>query len=180
MAKWLEEEDEKLKKLCAQGLVFRDIGARIGRCKNSCISRARRLGVSNGHPSNCRSSTKISTKVLAVLKESDCGAATLDGKRAKRIAAKNLPDIAVAVAVKSVESLEPVTFLEREEQQCCWPLGDPRESSFRMCGNTLKTHSRYCDGHVKIGIQKRRVPKTIVEGRRDHRASSSPALSGWH
>jgi len=38
----------------------------------------------------------------------------------------------------------PVSLLKIEPDQCRFPIGDPREKSFRFCGEPAKAGSSYC------------------------------------
>jgi len=44
--KWTPEEDAELRRLRALDITFDDIGKRLDRSGNSCISRAQKLGLS--------------------------------------------------------------------------------------------------------------------------------------
>lgn len=190
MAGWTDDEDKRLIELCALGLVHREIGERIGRPRNSCISRARRLGVSNGRQTGSQQKRKPKAKTAPKSASKKpkgngtyfgvAGGLTKAELAARKVADKALPDVEASEEAKEVESPEPVTLLEREDHQCCWPIGDPRFDDFRYCGNETKDgHADYCEGHA--GVSRQGVPrrKKIVPDQRDQRAGQSSALQGW-
>lgn len=47
---------------------------------------------------------------------------------------------------------EPVTFMDRRHDQCCWPLGDPQDfETFRYCGAPHEREAAsYCAYHARI------------------------------
>lgn len=47
-------------------------------------------------------------------------------------------------------SSTPVSLLELRTGICCFPIGDPRESTFHFCGKPSKTGRQYCETHLEI------------------------------
>ena len=52
---------------------------------------------------------------------------------------------------------EPITIADLREDRCHWPLGDPRDDSFRYCGQPRLIDGRmpYCARHVEAAVQPR-------------------------
>jgi len=45
---------------------------------------------------------------------------------------------------------DPVTLLERRENQCCWPVGEPDGPDTLMCGHPVEELGKpYCEAHRK-------------------------------
>lgn len=192
MAGWTEHEDKELIRLCAAGLIHREIGKRIGRPKNSCISRARRLGISNGYQPGSAGrlapvvkSNGASPTIIASGKKSTSNHEAVFGHLGalsvrSRPTAKGCSDLDVSEQKKKVESPDPVTLLEREDHQCGWPLGDPRDADFRYCGNKKRVgHTNYCEGHATVSTRPVPRRRNIIPESRDQRAVQNSALAGW-
>lgn len=52
------------------------------------------------------------------------------------------------IRLRLINSDTAVTLMERQEHQCCWPLGDPKQSDFRYCGKHRFGGKPYCAEHV--------------------------------
>jgi GcrA cell cycle regulator len=50
-------------------------------------------------------------------------------------------------------TLGEATILSLTERMCRWPLGDPRESSFRFCGRQVTPGQSYCADHISVAYQ---------------------------
>ena len=44
---------------------------------------------------------------------------------------------------------------------CKWPIGDPRDADFGMCGR-FRTHHAYCEAHRKIAYQPEKVRQYVA------------------
>lgn len=48
------------------------------------------------------------------------------------------------------------TLVELKRRSCRWPIGDPREDSFRFCGaHKASPKEAYCDYHSSVAYTKR-------------------------
>tara|TARA_R110000868_G_scaffold4998_6_gene30978 strand:- start:1039 stop:1629 length:591 start_codon:yes stop_codon:yes gene_type:complete len=55
-----------------------------------------------------------------------------------------------------------VTFLELEDKHCRWPVGDPRESTFRFCGEGKVSGLPYCAGCASVAYAPPKIAATGV------------------
>ncbi|MBH68952.1 MAG: global cell cycle regulator GcrA-like protein [Rhodospirillaceae bacterium] len=46
--------------------------------------------------------------------------------------------------------LSPLTFADWDRHKCSWPLGDPRSSDFKFCGDPIEDGRPYCSEHCKL------------------------------
>ena len=55
-------------------------------------------------------------------------------------------------------------------RRCQWPLGDPKDANFHLCGKPAIYHRPYCDEHcqasyVNYGIDPRATVQLLKEGK---------------
>lgn len=143
---WTDENIETLRKLCAQGLPFSVIGARMGITRSAAIGKASRLRIG-----------KSPSKPTAA----DRKPVTNFGKRIltpphivqmKRLEAMKPPAPEKLDADAPVPLMIPL--LDLTEQMCRWPHGDPRDAGFGFCGHEKSFGVSYCDFHQRAAFQK--------------------------
>lgn len=54
-----------------------------------------------------------------------------------------------------------VNLIEREADQCAWPVGDPKEQGFGYCGATVAEGRSYCSRHVMRSIDEVKNAPTL-------------------
>jgi len=119
---WTPAEDSDLARMWLDGRKVRDIAKTMGRSKNSCISRAHRIGLP-GRPSP--------------IMRRPGGAAGVKVSRQRTVRM-----VAAAPAVVP----EPVTvFLPPRASTCQWIEGDPADQ--RFCDAPTIARSVYCGIH---------------------------------
>lgn len=142
---WTEGEDQVLKSMREIGASFGVIGAKLGRSRNSCISRADRIRLpKSGRPEAAKSEAR-----------------TPRPRQAK-------PRV-VAVDIKTGEQLNdlpldqsenPVQFFDLEWHHCRWPI-DGEGVNTLFCGDHIHAEHSYCLRHFKISTA--RTPKFSKE-----------------
>lgn len=67
---------------------------------------------------------------------------------------KRVENMKLALGIADVKSPEipavGVTFEQLKLRSCRYPLGGPRDSTFRYCGNEQREASPYCEGHHQL------------------------------
>lgn len=58
-------------------------------------------------------------------------------------------------------------------RMCRWPIGDPADSRFHLCGRSLKSGSPYCEAHDLRAHQPHRKSKTACNIRLADRQTQS-------
>ena len=127
---WTAERVELLRKLWGEGLSASQIAAHIeGATRNSVIGKRNRLGL----PKRTNERTRGDAIVRKIAK----------ARKAKPPQFKKEP---IKVAPEP-EGHSRVTLSELRPHHCRWPIGDPKESTFRYCGERKHSNS-YCSHHA--------------------------------
>src|SRR5690242_18449964 len=135
---WSDEEIAHVARLPADGRSASEIGRELDRSRNAIIGiihRRKELREMKGRPRSSSHTKKLGTTYKT---RSDKGT-----KRAARPApiAKAKPTTEVVQLPAPVSpaaydaSCPGITLLDLTSKTCRWPLGDPREESFRFCGH---------------------------------------------
>lgn len=150
---WTEERTELLRELWADGLSCSIIAIRLGGVtRNAVIGKVHRLGL-GGRPARVSAIRR-----RARLNDGLTPFNALRGPRKKRAdgctAARKLnnPPKPLPLPPEPIPppTCEPITFDELRANTCRWPIGDPRESSFRFCGSTDALPGPYCPYHLRL------------------------------
>lgn len=147
---WNEDAIERLKTLAAdpKGYTSAQIGEMMGGLtKNQIIGKLQRI---NGAPS--KRSDERNGSISSGLARAPAGSQPKSALsefgpyaswRQKHEAANRL-----------LPTSRPVTLAKRERNQCCWPLGNPRDKAFRFCGASIEVPATYCDDHRAMAYRK--------------------------
>ncbi len=152
---WTDKMVEDLKIMWKQGLTTGEIGKRLGVSKNSIVGKVHRLQL-DARPSPIRkkeddSSENVVEKTpVAKLKadkkssrdEEKTGAATLPASTGFR------PTPAQNAASGDVK------LTDLDNHTCRWPIGDPKDESFRFCGRKVRVGQTYCEEHAALAYVK--------------------------
>jgi GcrA cell cycle regulator len=141
---WTAEDDKKLKQLRAEGHSFGSIANSMERSRNSCISRAHRIGV------------PVPPLVKRALPD------RWGNNRAPHIPKQAKPQRKPVpktnghanghtVTVVTLKNNPPkmLSIMELKPRHCRWPIGDPRDEKFRYCG-AHKERGAYCHEHAAL------------------------------
>ena len=123
---WTPELNDTGRELWQQGMSAREIGGKIGRTKNSVISRAQRSDWGARRPHKAKPKP-------------------VKPKPAKCLPKRPKPALASA-SPKLPETKMP--FLEATAENCKFILGD--RSPWMVCGATVKPQLPYCAFHCRI------------------------------
>jgi GcrA cell cycle regulator len=128
------EADARLTELWHAGLPTKQIGLQLGVTKNAVVGHARRINLP-GRPSPIR-------------------LVSANGKRVERIRrarGKTLPDLTPEGPAPAL--VPPAASAPRSSRHTCqWPVGDPRSTQFRFCGEPTELGKPYCGEHCRIAF----------------------------
>ena len=157
---WTEERVTLLTQLWGNGKSASEIAEIIGDVtRNAVIGKAHRLGLS-GRPSPIK---KVAPSRVAVHKAERRPVAT------KRREAKAVEQEVMHPKAKIDDApAGGATILDLTERMCRWPMGDPRDPSFRFCGRTRAPGLPYCAEHCAVAYQ---PPKPRREEERAKRSA---------
>jgi len=164
---WTDAEDARLRELWhATGIDYRstaEIGAVMGRSKNSVVGHAHRMGLP-ARPSPIRKAGQAEPprRRAATMR------ASADPTLPPLVSAANppratphrdrVPPMPVAAAPPApakpvqVAAPRPVAVVVASAGRvitCCWPIGEPRTPSFRFCDLEAVAGKPYCAEHTK-------------------------------
>lgn len=154
---WSDDDIAHVARLLAEGRSASEIGRELDRSRSAVIGiihRRKELREMKERPRSTSHTKKLGTTYKT---RSDKGT-----KRAARPApvAKVKPVAEVVplpapVSPAAYDATCPgVTLLELTSKTCRWPLGDPREESFRFCGHVSLESRPYCAHHTERASQK--------------------------
>lgn len=132
---WTHEQDQILIQRREQGITMSRIANEIGRTKNAVIGRATRLANAG--------------KIAAAPQKKAPPAIN----RLVRVPTPTPERVHEHIASmdQRLPASQPVRLMKRRQDQCVWPLGDPKSTEFRFCGAPLGEHSPpYCAGHRRL------------------------------
>lgn len=144
---WNAENTEKLKTLWEQGRTAAEIGRRLGKTRNSIISKARNLKIKHG-------SAGAAVKVVKTKSEG----ATLAARewKSKSYSAKRHKHSEIAKKAFGKKK----NLIDLLPNECSWPIGDPQDADFHYCGAKV-CKKPYCENHRAIAYQN--APNTPIE-----------------
>jgi len=139
---WTDENVELLKKLWADGLSASQIARKIGEVtRNAVIGKVHRLGLA------CRKTTSRQPVPRRTSPRRD---------RSGRVELRLPPSRFVRAASPLPPSPPPsvaalmLPLRQLRDDQCHWPIGDPRAPGFGFCGRRKSTGIPYCEHHAAI------------------------------
>jgi GcrA cell cycle regulator len=136
---WTEERVTTLAGLWREGLSAAEIAQRLGGVtRNAVIGKAYRLGLSGRAPPSRPATPRREPKRLAV--------------RA-RVVARPRPVVSPPVRAFAPPDLEGMaTVVSIERRACRWPIGDPLQPGFTLCGRPAQ-RGPYCACHGEIAYR---------------------------
>ena len=173
---WTEQTIETLKKLALEGRSAAWIAAALGApSRNAVIGKANRIGIKlNGTRCAPFDETSGSAPVPKIPWERRRARRAGDASRPDRTQLANVPwrkatararSASPAVmrdkrrtdrwmfAAAEVGEMRRIGFLEIDEVQCRWPLGDPLQEDFALCGLQVAKGHAYCAGHCRLAYR---------------------------
>ncbi len=153
---WQPEEDEQLRELASEGVMFTRIGAILGRSRKAVSARAKLIGVRNLSKTIGRSRKERERKIAHT-------ATSTWGRRAvvARAVARGELEPYEATDLPPEPTRPTISLHNLQSHHCRWPIGDPASPDFGYCGQTIRDESvPYCAGHCRIAyvpINKRSV-----------------------
>lgn len=143
---WQPEEDEQLRKLASEGVMFTRIGAILGRSRKAVSARAKLIGVRNLSKTVGRSRKEQERKIANT-------ATSTWGRKAVIARAIALGELEPSEATDlPPEPTRPtISLYDLQRHHCHWPIGDPASPDFGFCGQTIRDDSvPYCTHHCRI------------------------------
>jgi GcrA cell cycle regulator len=118
--------------------------------KNSIIGKAHRIGLGAGlkHTSGKPFFSKTDQPRTPKPKVQRAGVVTLPALASIRpvhTEVRETSAVVIPFAPRKPAPLKPPPLLSK--QPCCWPLGDPKSTTFRFCGEHTKLGKPYCPTH---------------------------------
>ena len=140
---WSGNADATLRRMAAEGAWACEIGEALGRSKNSVIGRSHRLGVQLfGGNSGPKPQQAAKPRAPRPVKPPVQPPAVT-------------PDLIPPIAPLPAETFpQMISLVQLRERTCRWPYGDPKQDSFRFCGNETDGIGPYCAEHHAMSIVK--------------------------
>ncbi len=157
---WTPEREAQLRELWNSGLSASRIAAELGgTTRNAVIGKAHRLGLSG------RTTRKAGGKSSGSM------------RMVSRVSSPRPARTQIRPRyVEPVERSEFAVSLEAiAENQCKWPIGDPRNKEFHFCGGARSEGMPYCNYHCAVAYQ---VPSRRDESAVPNRAPAN-SVSGF-
>ena len=151
---WTERTIARLRELWSKGMSTSEIGRHLGISKNAVVGKAHRLDLPGRHkpikrdgrslpkpetPRIRRAGSQSTLPTLKCLQQPF--SATASGAR-DGLTIRRLPATEKLSAVPSPQ-LRP----GQKSQPCCWPIGDPGSTGFRICDASSLPGKPYCEKH---------------------------------
>lgn len=144
---WTDERVKLLKQMWGEGKTAAEIAKLLGGVtRNAVIGKAHRLKLS-GRISPIQQNTRPET----VAARSHSGSHTHRVPHSVR--EQIIVDVVMPPIIEKYIPGEGVKLVELKERMCRWPLGDPKDETFRFCGHTAVEGLPYCEHHCRIGFQ---------------------------
>ena len=173
---WTEQTIETLRKLALEGRSAAWIAAALGApSRNAVIGKANRIGIKLNGARSSPFEEKPGVEMVAKIPwERRRGRRAADASRPDRAQLANVPWRKSVVRARSglpavvrekrrtdrstfatavVGEMRRVGFLEINEVECRWPLGDPLQDDFAYCGLQVAKGHAYCAGHCRLAYR---------------------------
>lgn len=137
---WPEQTISRLRILWTEGHSTAEIGRRLGLSKNSVVGKAHRLDLeARPSPIKGRVTRGLAPPSIPRLK------VTLPPLPSDA----PLPVVRPRLMAPPPPPPAPIQFRPRTAP-CCWPMGHPKDNSFRFCDGPALRGKPYCGEHSKI------------------------------
>lgn len=145
---WTDERVAMLKQLWGEGKTAAEIAKLLGGVtRNAVIGKAHRLKLS-GRVSPIQQNTRPDT----VITRTRTVASSAIEARPMRALARELEQ-PVAPRIEEYIPGKGVKLVDLKERMCRWPIGDPKDETFRFCGCESHPDLPYCEYHAKQAFQ---------------------------
>lgn len=183
---WTEERVSVLKRMWTEGHSASQIAKSLGEVtRNAVIGKVHRLGLSGrATPSRPVKRTKTfaaPTNAVVAPAAEPAQAAARTYSRAP--ISRKIAELTAVPAIRSApsdEEVEAIAILERaaklqplkradgmvtsivtvQDSMCKWPIGDPQDKDFALCGRASKEAGPYCRDHAALAFQ---APRSHVK-----------------
>lgn len=142
---WTDVQEAQLIELIGLQLSASKIGLEMGKSRNSIIGKVHRQGLKLFIPARRPRDPNYVRPRRA--------------KQARKLPSYRLSPVqelfyAEAVNLPPDWSDHMVPFMDVQEGQCRWPIGDSASPSFRFCGDQQMQHQSYCTRHCRLAYRK--------------------------
>tara|TARA_Y100000590_G_scaffold364139_1_gene422297 strand:+ start:53844 stop:54332 length:489 start_codon:yes stop_codon:yes gene_type:complete len=152
---WTDEKVELLRKLWSEGLSASQIANKIGDVtRNAVIGKVHRLGLEGRAKPLSRKSVTVGQLDANVISVSYSGNLAFKGTPEDNFPHNKNDIINNQENQLYIAPDEKVTILNLTENNCKWPIGDPRDDDFHFCGHAPSNGSPYCEDHSKVAYKK--------------------------
>lgn len=150
---WTLERTDRLIAMTKAGCSGSTIAAKLGVTRSAVIGKVHRLGMQLGNCRNTKGHISTGIRQKPVL--------TPFNKYRKR-KAKSKPEFSKApIPLPNVDDIPRKTFAELSENDCRFPVNDPKLPGFGFCALPRIPGSAYCSGHHARCWQSVPVRKTV-------------------
>jgi len=120
---WTEERLEKLRQLWEKGLSISQIGEELDVSRNAIAGKVYRLGLPKRQsPISSKSVSKSPVKIAPTVELQDT----------------EMDNMPLKLALRKISW---------SRSKCSWPIGDPKSTSFKFCGDDVVIGKPYCNDH---------------------------------
>ncbi len=145
---WQPDEDEQLRELASEGVMFTRIGAILGRSRKAVSARAKLIGVRN-------LSKTVKARRECERKIANTATSTWGRKAViARAIARGELEPSEATELPPEPTRPTVSLHDLQSHHCRWPIGNPGSHDFGFCGHTIRDESvPYCTHHCRIAYR---------------------------
>lgn len=150
---WTEERVETMLKLREDGLTCSQVAKRLDVSRSAIIGKLHRLGISHDQmPKHNGGGMAKPTSRDARARKRVLTPKISQVRRPSAVVREELPTQQLPPAFAE-EASRGVALLDLTPKSCRWPLGDPRDESFRFCGADRVIGKPYCLNHCCAAYQ---------------------------
>ena len=156
-AVWTDEADAELRRLWDANLPISAIGDALGRTKGAASARLKRLKLLGTRESSISGKPRV-PKAKRVPVKRGGGHQSVRFGRPLNLVPRAPEPIHKLGDDGALPGQAPIPLLARKiGKQCCWPIGDPRDPGFGVCGAPVAIDGKsYCATHA---LRSRMVPE---------------------
>ena len=139
------DEEDVVRRMAAEGASAREIAECLGRTRNSIIGYMNRMGIS-GRKRNVRT-----VQLQKKRKQKQPRTTIKPSRHSSYVEAVNVPED------------ERRGLIDRLDNQCCFPIGDPLKKDFHYCNRDREYGKSYCAHHGAVMHGKRKAQSRRVK-----------------
>jgi GcrA cell cycle regulator len=152
---WTETRMSELKTMWLEGKSASQIARQLGGVsRNAVIGKVHRMGLAGrDRPTEPRALGRTSRRRFTTSQSH-----SMSVRRPPPSLAAPIPCTPAGPELTATASI-----LTLAQEDCRWPIGDPKEADFGYCGRGRGRHNSYCDHHAGLAMHKR-APRDLMAG----------------